>query len=92
MSQQALAGRGFLISAPRTPLCSARPPRGSRKVAKPYFLETTDVVGYELKGSEMQFVEIELDPGEAAVGEADSMLFMDAGIHMETVFGGGDDD
>jgi uncharacterized protein (TIGR00266 family) len=48
-----------------------------------------DVVDYEIKGSEMQFVEVELDPGEAAVGEAGSMFFMDAGIGMDTVFGDG---
>ena len=48
-----------------------------------------DVVDYEIKGSEMQFVEVELDPNEAAVGEAGSMMFMDAGISMETVFGDG---
>lgn len=48
-----------------------------------------DVVDYEIKGSEMQFVEVELDPGEAAVGEAGSMMFMDAGIKMDTVFGDG---
>lgn len=48
-----------------------------------------DVVDFEIKGAEMQFVEIELDPGEAAVGEAGSMMFMDAGIHMDTVFGDG---
>jgi uncharacterized protein (TIGR00266 family) len=48
-----------------------------------------DVVDYEIKGAEMQFVEIELDPGEAAVGEAGSMFFMDAGITMDTVFGDG---
>ncbi len=48
-----------------------------------------DVVDYEIKGSEMQFVEIELDPGEAAVGEAGSLFFMDAGIGMDTVFGDG---
>ena len=29
-----------------------------------------DVIDYEIKGAEMQFVEVELDPGEAAVGEA----------------------
>ena len=46
-----------------------------------------DVVDYEIKGAEMQFVEIELDPGEAAIGEAGSMMFMDAGIEMDTVFG-----
>jgi uncharacterized protein (TIGR00266 family) len=35
----------------------------------------------------MQFVEVELDPGEAAIGEAGSMMFMEAGIQMDTVFG-----
>jgi len=52
-----------------------------------------DVVDYEIKGSEMQFVEVELDPGEAAIGEAGSMFFMDTGIAMDAVFGdasGGD--
>ena len=48
-----------------------------------------DVVDYEIKGAEMQFVEVELDPGEAAVGEAGSMFFMDTGITMDTVFGDG---
>jgi uncharacterized protein (TIGR00266 family) len=48
-----------------------------------------DVVDYEIRGAEMQFVEVELDPGEAAVGEAGSMMFMDAGIGMDTVFGDG---
>ena len=43
-----------------------------------------DVVDYEIKGAEMQFVEVELDPGEAG-----SMMFMDAGITMDTVFGDG---
>lgn len=57
------------------------------------FLENSDmamdVVDYEIKGAEMQFVEVELDPGEAAIGEAGSMMFMDAGIDMDTVFGDG---
>ena len=48
-----------------------------------------DVVDYEIRGAEMQFVEVELDPGEAAIGEAGSMMFMDAGIAMDTVFGDG---
>jgi uncharacterized protein (TIGR00266 family) len=48
-----------------------------------------DVVDYEIRGAEMQFVEVELDPGEAAIGEAGSMMFMDAGIEMDTVFGDG---
>ena len=48
-----------------------------------------DVIDYEIRGSEMQFVEVELDPGEAAIGEAGSLMFMDAGIQMDTVFGDG---
>ena len=48
-----------------------------------------DIVDYEIKGAEMQFVEVELDPGEAAIGEAGSMMFMDGGITMDTVFGDG---
>jgi len=48
-----------------------------------------DVVDFEIKGAEMQFVEVELDPGEAAIGEAGSMMFMEAGIDMDTVFGDG---
>jgi len=50
---------------------------------------TMDVVDYEIKGAEMQFVEVELDPGEAAIGEAGSMMFMESGIELETVFGDG---
>ena len=48
-----------------------------------------DVVDYKIYGAEMQFVEIELDPAEAAVGEAGSMFYMEDGITMETIFGDG---
>jgi len=48
-----------------------------------------DIVDYEIKGAEMQFVEVELDPGEAAVGEAGSLMFMENGIEMDTVFSDG---
>ena len=50
---------------------------------------TMDVVDYRILGAEMQYVELELDPGEAAVGEAGSLFFMDDGINMDTVFGDG---
>lgn len=53
------------------------------------FSVSMDVIDYEIRGTEMQLVEVELDPGEAAVGEAGSMMFMDAGISMDTVFGDG---
>lgn len=48
-----------------------------------------DVVDYEIFGDDMQFIEIELDPGEAAIGEAGSMMMMQDGIEMDTVFGDG---
>jgi uncharacterized protein (AIM24 family) len=48
-----------------------------------------DVIDYTLHGDDMQFVEIELDPGEAAIGEAGSMMYMEDGIEMDTVFGDG---
>ncbi len=48
-----------------------------------------DVIDYEIFGSEMQFVEVELDPGEAAIGEAGVMMYMQDGIQMDTVFGDG---
>jgi len=46
-------------------------------------------VDYKIFGEDIQFVEIELDPGEAAVAEAGGMFYMDDGISMETVFGDG---
>jgi uncharacterized protein (TIGR00266 family) len=48
-----------------------------------------DLIDYTIVGSEMQFVEVELDPGEAAIGEAGAMMYMQDGIQMDTVFGDG---
>ncbi|HUS96601.1 MAG TPA: AIM24 family protein [Hyphomicrobiaceae bacterium] len=42
-----------------------------------------------IHGQEMQFVEIELDPGESAIAEAGAMMFKDATVHMDTIFGDG---
>ena len=47
----------------------------------------SDVIDYEIFGDEMQFVEITLDPGEMVIAEAGAMMYMSAGIKMETVFG-----
>ncbi len=46
-------------------------------------------VDYKIVGEDMQYVEVELDPNEAAVAEAGGMFYMDDGIQMETVFGDG---
>ncbi|MDP9109845.1 MAG: AIM24 family protein [Pseudomonadota bacterium] len=44
---------------------------------------------YRIRGAEMQFVELDLPPGQAAVGEAGSLFFLQPGISLETVFGDG---
>ena len=48
-----------------------------------------DVIDFQIYGAEMQFVEIELDPQEAAVAEAGAMMYMEDNIEMETIFGDG---
>jgi len=68
-----LAGTG----APGAPPLPPPPPRRAHEI------------DFEVHGSEMQFVEVALDPGEAVVAEAGSMMFMTPGIAMETVFGDG---
>jgi uncharacterized protein (TIGR00266 family) len=46
-------------------------------------------VDYKIFGDDMQFVEVELDPGEASVAEAGGMMYMEDGVEMETIFGDG---
>ena len=48
-----------------------------------------DEIDYQIFGSEMQYVEIELDPRESAVAEAGSMMYMSDNIQMHTIFGDG---
>ena len=48
-----------------------------------------DDIDFEIKGQELQFLEIELDPGESAVAEAGAFVWKDAAIGMTTVFGDG---
>jgi len=46
-------------------------------------------VDYEVKGDDLQFVEIGLDPGETIVAEAGAMMFLEEGITFETKMGDG---
>ncbi|WP_339252143.1 TIGR00266 family protein [Sporosarcina sp. FSL W8-0480] len=46
-------------------------------------------IDFKLYGDDMQFVEVELDPGETVVAEAGSLMMMEDGIEMETIFGDG---
>ncbi|MDH3771374.1 MAG: TIGR00266 family protein [Nitrospirota bacterium] len=48
-----------------------------------------DVIDYTINGHEMQYVEIELDPGESAIAEAGAMMYKDAAIEMTAIFGDG---
>ncbi|GAA5067481.1 TIGR00266 family protein [Lysobacter panacisoli] len=49
----------------------------------------SDDIDYRIVGNDMQFVEVELDPGESAIAEAGAMMYKDAAIQMDTVFGDG---
>lgn len=57
------------------------PPPATRRSA--------DEIDYKIIGSDMQFVEIELDPGESVIAEAGSLMVKDAVVSMETLFGDG---
>ena len=46
-------------------------------------------IDFKIHGDDMQFVEIELDPMEAAIAEAGGMMYMEDGVEMETIFGDG---
>ncbi len=52
-------------------------------------MATMHEIDYEILGDDMQFVKVELDPGEAVVGEAGAMMYIEDGIQMQTIFGDG---
>ena len=53
---------------------------------------TAHEIDFKIYGEELQFIEVELDPGESAVAEAGAMMYMTSGIEMNTVFGDGSSD
>jgi len=50
---------------------------------------TAHEIDYKIFGNDMQYVEVELDPGESAVAEAGSLMYKDTSVEMTTVFGDG---
>lgn len=60
------------------------PPPGGRR-------SRADEIDFKIHGQEMQFVEIELDPGESAIAEAGAMVYKDASVEMNTIFGDGNE-
>jgi len=55
----------------------------------PHRSGTADDIEFRIHGQEMQFVEIELDPGESAISEAGALMYKDASVQMDTLFGDG---
>jgi uncharacterized protein (TIGR00266 family) len=73
------------FNAGNNQLGSARPSMsGGHSGGRP---RRSDEIDYEIFGDEAQYVEITLDPGEQAIAEAGALMFMTAGIQMETVLG-----
>ncbi len=74
-------GQPFTVQAPSPGMPQLAPlkPVGSGKKA--------DEIDYQIFGSEMQFAEVTLDPGEMVIAEAGAMMYMSPAINMETVFG-----
>jgi uncharacterized protein (TIGR00266 family) len=52
-------------------------------------MPTAHEIDYAIHGHEMQFVEVELDPGESAVAEAGAFMYKDTAVEMTTIFGDG---
>jgi uncharacterized protein (TIGR00266 family) len=71
-------------------LAPAPPPRA---VEAPAFgvpqVRVAPEIDYRIVGEDLQFVEVELDPGESVVAEAGALMYMTGGIQMETIFGDG---
>src|SRR5690348_11494627 len=65
----------FLSGGPGSAAGAAPPPPMPGRMAHE--------IDFKILGSEMQFVEVELDPGESAVAEAGSMMYMTQGIQLE---------
>jgi uncharacterized protein (TIGR00266 family) len=51
--------------------------------------QTAHEIDHKIVGEDLQFVEVELDPGESVVAEAGALMYMTQGVAMETIFGDG---
>lgn len=67
----------------------ASPPLPAMPAAPLGGYQRADEIDYTIYGEDMQFVEIELDPGESCVAEAGTLMYKQPQIKMETVFGDG---
>lgn len=72
---------------PAAPAASPTPTR--RTAGASTRSAAADEIDFKIFGQEMQFVEVELDPGESAIAEAGAMMYKHPAIRMATVFGDG---
>ncbi len=70
---------GLAGKVPMPPLARATFHRG----------QLAHAIDFAIRGEEMQYIEIELDPEEAVIAEAGTMMYMEDAIHLDTVFGDG---
>lgn len=73
------AARHIAALRPQDDLTAVRPPAPKTR--------RSDEIDYKITGDDMQFVEVELDPGEMVIAEAGAMMYMTPGVHMETQLG-----
>ena len=91
-----MAGWTPVASIPELAAAGGPPPLDGLPPSPPGFpaaaatgARRNDEIDFQIHGHEMQFVEIELDPGESAIAEAGALMFKDAAVQMDTVFGDG---
>ena len=78
---------GFAEWMPISQIGELDPVKHGAPAPPPTAPRAADEIDFRVLGNEMQFVEVELDPGESAVAEAGAMMYKDSTIQMETVFG-----
>lgn len=74
------------LSGETSPWAGAPTPPPPRAGVRP---GRADEIDFKIFGEDIQFVEVELDPGESAISEAGAMVYKDASVQMATVFGDG---
>ena len=80
---------GILLHFPEITIFTFHPPEDLKGIQLKNENMENHEIDYEIFGEEMQYVEVELDPDEAAIAEAGSFMMMDSDIKMDTIFGDG---
>lgn len=62
---------------------------GAMPTPPPVGRTAADEIDFKIVGESMQFVEVELDPGESAIAEAGAMMYKTGSVGMQTIFGDG---